>query len=77
MNVIVMPGNILCEGCGHVMGIQQMSQWDPDITHLLIVCGYPQCLREGKILKFPLTRANCAPAIAGSDKAKPALVLPN
>lgn len=75
MNVIVMPGCILCEGCGMQMGTQALQQWDPDITHMLIVCGSVNCLRQGKVLKFPLTRVNCAPAIAGSEKAKPSLVV--
>lgn len=77
MNVIQMPGAILCEGCGHQMGTQALDQWDPSITHVLIVCGFPSCLREGKVLKYPITRVNCTPMIAGSEKPKLALVVPH
>lgn len=75
MNVIAMPGTIHCEACGSLMGVQPIQPWDSDATHVLIVCGQVNCLREGKVMKFPLIRVNCAPAIAGSEKAQPKLVL--
>lgn len=77
MNVIIMPGNILCEGCGQPMGIQALKEWDPNVAHILVVCAHAPCLRKDKVLKFPLTRASCGPAIAGSEKAQSALVLPH
>ena len=76
MNVIQMPGNVLCEGCGFAMGIQQLGHGDPDTASILVVCANPKCLREGKVLKFPLTRVDCTPAIAGSDKAQSTLIVP-
>lgn len=76
MNVIQLPGAILCEGSGMQMGTQPMKEWDPNVSHVLIVCGMQGCLREGKVLKFPVTRANCTPFIAGSEKAQ-ALIVPH
>lgn len=76
MNIVQMPGAILCEGCGHQMGTQPLEEWDPNIAHVLIVCGFPSCHRQGKVLKFPVTRTNCTPCIAGSEKAQ-ALIVPH
>lgn len=78
MNVILFPNQICCEGCGCFMAMRPMEgEWDPEIKHVLFVCGNQNCLRGGKVLKFPLARVYCTPAIAGSEKAKPAIVLPN
>jgi hypothetical protein len=77
MNVIIFPGSIQCEGCGVPMGVQPLKEWDANVNHVLIVCGNSTCLREGKVLKFPVTRVNCTPAIAGSEKAASSLIVPH
>ena len=39
MNVVIFPGAIQCEGCGKPMGVQPLQEWDPNVSHVLIVCG--------------------------------------
>lgn len=74
MNVITLPGATICEGCGMTMGTQKFKEWDPNVSHLLVVCGNRQCLREGKVLKLPISRVSCAPHVIAPEKS---LVLPN
>lgn len=68
MNVVLSPGSILCECCGRQMGSQRAETWDPNIAHVLIVCGTQNCPREGKVMKFPVTRVNCTPFIPEKPK---------